>query len=307
MAGDWIPAEIGLARKREVLAVAQATGRSRHEVVGLLLDFWGWASCETSNGEIVGATVDALVDAIGGDKHFWTCVSSAGWLAFTAEGIALPNADKWITKGAKARLQKTKRQQVWREKQQAVDDCASTVDVPVDGPASTDASTTEQNRTEEKKDSSACLNFYADEILRAYPKGRRGRPGAAYKAIGEAIRERLEQPGAKIKDVVAYLVGKAGEYAVAVKTADKTYVPMAAKWFAERGYLQDPEEWEKHDTEDGDDGLIPKVVITLESEMERLIARGGKIPDPKPGWEPKEEWEHRAYKLWQQQQQESAQ
>ena len=110
MAGDWIPAQVGLARKREVVMIANITERSRHEVAGLLVDFWGWASNESSDGNLVGADCRALVALVGADAHFWDAVVRAGWLQITGDGLRIPNADSWITKGAKARLANSKRQ-----------------------------------------------------------------------------------------------------------------------------------------------------------------------------------------------------
>ncbi|MFW6124607.1 MAG: hypothetical protein ACOC46_00555 [Pirellulales bacterium] len=148
MAGDWIPIRTNLARSREVLAVARVTGRSRFEVVGLLVTFWGWASGETVDGLLARLTCADLCETVGGDSRFWEAVEAEGWLAGRDDGIMIPNFDRWLANGAKSRLQKAKRQASWRSKQQGD---ASTGDAPVDGGASTSASTTGEERTEEER------------------------------------------------------------------------------------------------------------------------------------------------------------
>lgn len=142
MAGDWIPATVGLARNRKVLSISAACGRSRHEVVGLLIEFWGWASNETADGLLERLHLRDLCAVIGADEKFWLAVESVGWLEIVGNSIRVPRAEQWLTKGAKARLKKTKRQGRWR-------DSAGNVDSNVDALASTKSSTTEEKRREE--------------------------------------------------------------------------------------------------------------------------------------------------------------
>lgn len=141
MAGDWIPIQTDLSRRREVLSISRETGRSRFEVVGLLIEFWGWASGETDVDAIVDVYVDTLPSLVGGDTEFWTAVMRAGWLESTDTGICIPNFDRWMSKGAKSRLRKNLRQKKWRGEQS---ESGQNVDASVD----TQPSTTEQNRTE---------------------------------------------------------------------------------------------------------------------------------------------------------------
>ncbi len=141
MAGDWTPFEASTLRKPEVLTIASKTGRTRHEVCGLLMELWCWAGEQTVDGH-VDAPVDGLPSAVGGDVAFWDAVIDVGWLEGNGAGLFIPNAEKWLTKGAKARLDKTKRQQKWRDK-------AADVDAGVDKKAPTEPSTTEENSTEE--------------------------------------------------------------------------------------------------------------------------------------------------------------
>jgi hypothetical protein len=171
MAGDWIPYDIALPTKREVRLIGKATGISRFEVMGRLLAFWGWASLETSNGVLRGLDLSDLVDLVGFDLEFWNAVVEVQWIKVRRDGLFLPNAERWITRGAKARLQKNRRQAKWRDAD--VDAEVSTsrdVDVDAPGDAIVDAtcvpkaSTTEQNSTEKKE---------KDSSLRSVPGSKR--------------------------------------------------------------------------------------------------------------------------------------
>jgi len=139
MAGDWIPIRTDLSRCREVLAISRSTGRPRHEVAGLLVDFWGWASAETADGILPGLTADDLAAPVGGDVAFWEAVAAVGWLSIDGNGLGVPGFERWLSNGGKARLTKNRRQANWRGRR-------GDVDATVDGIASTRASTREQDR-----------------------------------------------------------------------------------------------------------------------------------------------------------------
>ena len=124
MAGDWIPFYVSTPRKSEVLQIRRATQRSRHEIIGLLTEFWCWAQSVAHDRLLERLTLDDVVEAVGGDAKFWQAVAAVGWVEFTDAGVLLANAE-WIEKGAKARLLKAKRQKRYREN----------VDASVDGAA----------------------------------------------------------------------------------------------------------------------------------------------------------------------------
>lgn len=109
MAGEWIPVSTGLTRRVEVLQIVRLLSgsppdRSRHEVVGLLVEFWSWASAETADGRIAGVALADLPHVVGGDAGFWRAVCAVGWLVEDAAGLVVPKFDHWLSKGAKARL-----------------------------------------------------------------------------------------------------------------------------------------------------------------------------------------------------------
>lgn len=155
MAGYWIPYEIGLPNKPQVLLLADAARMKPREVVGLLMEFWGWASMQTHDGNVTRVTLPLLVKLFPGSRlAFWEAMTSPciGWLEVRDNGVYIPRANKWITRGAKARLKKSERQAMWRSGSDIVDASVdTTVGDTVDAQASTLPSTTEEKRTEEKR------------------------------------------------------------------------------------------------------------------------------------------------------------
>ena len=147
MAGDWIPYFVDTARKPEVLMIARNTKRTRHEVIGLLLEFWAWCQSVTHDRLLERLTPGDVCVAVGGDDTFWNAVQDVGWVLFKDEGIEIPNADSWLSKGAKSRLLATQRQKKWRE------NTKKSVDASVDGSASTNASPEERREKESIKKS----------------------------------------------------------------------------------------------------------------------------------------------------------
>jgi hypothetical protein len=138
MALDYVPAGIDLCRKREVLAMAKITGRSRHEIVGLCLEFWTWASNETHDGTLEGLTVVDVCEALAAPQDFFEALLQVRWLeqvhtdahSTKVSSLFIPKFDRWMSKTAKSRLNKNIRQAAWR-------DGAEDVDVFVDTQPST--------------------------------------------------------------------------------------------------------------------------------------------------------------------------
>ena len=137
MAGDWTAIEHATPRKPELLSIARSTGRSRHECLGLAVEFWAWAETVTVDGRI-NAPLSSLPDLIGADLDFWRAMVRVGWLETPqgdeADVLLVPRADHWLTNGAKSRITKSRRQARWRDG-----------DGHVDGVVDAKAPTTEQN------------------------------------------------------------------------------------------------------------------------------------------------------------------
>lgn len=114
---DWIPYDVSLPGKLEVQGIARATKLSRYEVCGRLMAFWAWASRESASGFLGGCAVEDLVEVIGFEAGFWRAMEAVGWMQIDAAGISLPNPERWLTNGGKARLQENRRKADWRARQ----------------------------------------------------------------------------------------------------------------------------------------------------------------------------------------------
>ena len=114
MAGDWFPMAYYRSACPEVVRVSSATGRSRHEVLGLLCDLWSWASCESITGGVEGVWIASLSSVLGADEPFWRAVAAVNWLAEDDRGIVIPNWERWLSESAKKRSRDVIRKRVAR-------------------------------------------------------------------------------------------------------------------------------------------------------------------------------------------------
>lgn len=117
MAAEWIPIYHGLPRRQEVCLIAADTGRSRHEVLGLLLEFWLWMDSESRDGHVTGMGQEHLPAIIGGDDAFWTAVKVRGWLENGDGGIRVPHWDLRCRGSRKIREEQVLRKRASRRKQ----------------------------------------------------------------------------------------------------------------------------------------------------------------------------------------------
>ena len=113
MAGEWIPYDVCLPQKPEVLELVDRTGLEPDQVVGRLLMLWGWAALNSSDGT-ARMSVRLLSRLCGGDENFWREVEAVGWLMIDAENgtVAIPGWDRRFSKAAKSRALATVRHQV---------------------------------------------------------------------------------------------------------------------------------------------------------------------------------------------------
>jgi len=113
MAGEWIPYDVCLPQKPEVLELVDRTGLAPDQVVGRLLMLWGWAALNSSDGT-ARMSVRLLARLCGGDEEFWREVEAVGWLVIDAENgtVAIPGWDRRFSKAAKSRAMATVRHQV---------------------------------------------------------------------------------------------------------------------------------------------------------------------------------------------------
>jgi hypothetical protein len=113
MAGEWIPYDVCLPQKPEVLELVDRTGLAPDQVVGRLLMLWGWAALNSSDGT-ARMSIRLLGRLCGGDEEFWREVEAVGWLVIDSESgtVAIPGWERRFSQAAKSRALTTVRHQV---------------------------------------------------------------------------------------------------------------------------------------------------------------------------------------------------
>ena len=113
MAGEWIPYDVCLPQKPEVLDLVDRTGLEVDQVVGRLVMLWGWSALNSSDGS-ARLSLRLLAKVCGGDDAFWYAVQDVGWLVIDAENgtVGIPGWDARFSKAAKSRALATVRHQV---------------------------------------------------------------------------------------------------------------------------------------------------------------------------------------------------
>ena len=104
MAGEWVPYDVCLPQKPEVLELADRTGLSTDQIVGRLVMLWGWASLNSSDGS-ARVSIRLLGRLCGGDEEFWYAVQDVGWLVIDADNgtVSIPGWERRFSKSAKSR------------------------------------------------------------------------------------------------------------------------------------------------------------------------------------------------------------
>jgi len=154
MAGEWIKWVKGLAKRPEVLQMAHIMQRSRHEVAGLLCEFWEWADenvllaeeSATCPGFVrIASASKALVDTLAGADGFAEAMSAVGWLIIRDGSLEFPKFGRHNGKSAKRRALDAERKRMTRAE--------SPDSVPKKSASGADKSKTrEEKRREESKD-----------------------------------------------------------------------------------------------------------------------------------------------------------
>ena len=114
-AGFWIPWEIGLPQKREVLLIARALDVSPREAASMCMEVWAWAEKQTVDGVLPGLCPDDI-DTATGIAGLGKAMSDAGWIVVSDLAIQFPNWDRFNSKPAKARLLSAERQRRFKSR-----------------------------------------------------------------------------------------------------------------------------------------------------------------------------------------------
>ena len=103
MAGFWIPWEVGLTKKREILVIAKTLKVSRREASAICMEVWEWAQNISTDGIIAGIDDGDVSEAVGVDG-IGEAMSSVGWLLVGAHGVQFPKWDRYNGRSAKSRF-----------------------------------------------------------------------------------------------------------------------------------------------------------------------------------------------------------
>ena len=103
MAGFWIPWELGLSKKREVVIIARVLGVSRREAAAMCMEVWEWAQDQTLDGLIVGVSPIDLSEAVG-IPGIGEAMEIAGWIRNGDGNVQFPNWERFNSKSGKERL-----------------------------------------------------------------------------------------------------------------------------------------------------------------------------------------------------------
>lgn len=239
MAGDWIKWTKGLAKRPEVLHMATLMGRSRHEVAGLLCEFWEWADDNVLPADEsaicpgfvrIASVSESLVDTLAGAVGFASAMSTVGWIIIRPGSLEFPKFGRHNGKSGKRRALDAERKRSKR------------IDEP-DFVRETSALKADKKRTrgEERREEESpngdsnkrALDDFETFWQRWPPKRRKSR-GAAQKAWASALS----------KASVQVLLDAAAEYALSDEGRGE-FVKMPSTWLNQECWKDDRAAWKR--------------------------------------------------------------
>lgn len=176
MAGEWIPVDVGLFEKPEILRLCINCNTSVENAVCRVLKLWGWFSMNSADGT-AQMNPRLLTMVCGADEEFWQEVANVGWLEFSEDGqtATLPGWDDRFSRAAKARAKHAKDQSKYRQKQRSDKSVMNTDHEPI--------TTGEERRGQDNSSSSPekVKKEIIPDFLRAYNASKKtkaftGRP-----------------------------------------------------------------------------------------------------------------------------------
>jgi DNA replication protein DnaT len=108
MAGQWIPWEIGLHQKAEVVRMARACGVHPYEMAARCMIVWAWAQDQTVDGIIEGFEA-ADVSRTCGIEGIGEGMLEVGWIIEEPGRVRFPNWERFNGRPSKGRLQAAER------------------------------------------------------------------------------------------------------------------------------------------------------------------------------------------------------
>ena len=125
----WIKVRDDIHEDPAVLRIAAKLKIRAEAVVGYCVRFWSWVSRNTSDGVVANVSLDSVEEVLS-MPHFLHMLCEVGWLEYI-EGehgrsqIIIPNFERHLSEGAKARALKARQKQ--KERSKTVENVATTV------------------------------------------------------------------------------------------------------------------------------------------------------------------------------------
>lgn len=192
MSDDWIKMRCSLHTHPKVVRISSALKADRFRTVGGLHAVWSLFDAHSTDGGLVGYTMDAIDDLIGW-PGFSAAMKSVAWLEENTQGIVLPRFDQHNGKSAKRRANDVERKRSERSPHPVRNLSAS--DADISGTKSGPEKEKEKEKEEEQKLLASPAEKPAEEPDLIWSHGlawmkSKGVPeGKARGAIGLAIKE----------------------------------------------------------------------------------------------------------------------
>lgn len=204
MAGEWIPVDLSIGSKPEILELVEVAAVSVEVAVYRVFQMWAWFSLNSSDGT-ARATPERLARVCGGDAEFWRHVQRVGWVFFddSAQTATIPGWESRFSNAAKSRANHAKAQRRFRERQSS-DQSVMVADHLRDAARSPEEKREEEKRREKNKTAAQSAASGPKRPRSTAPKITWSAE-AGWQGIGEADRAGWREafPGAVIDTELA--------------------------------------------------------------------------------------------------------
>lgn len=206
------------------------------------MEFWERAEAISRDGHLRGFDSTDAIDGLIGVTGFASAMLQVGWLRQTAQGMSIPEWDRWNGDRGRAKAATRERVRRFRDKGGGVAPCnASCTDSvtrndetggTIGGESSQDFSLDGSGNTSRQKTNRSSNLSEAEKLYEAYPR-KVGR-ATALKAIQRALA----------KCDFATLMEAVQAFAVSPKGRDEQFCPYPATWFNGGRWTDDRSSWQ---------------------------------------------------------------
>jgi len=246
---NWVFMRHDLLGDPAVLRIAMKLKLRPEETIGYLFKFWVWVDQHCADGKIHGVTLDA-VESLLAIPNFLHLMCEVGWLEYENETIIIPNYERWLSRGAKARLRKSIENKEFRERHSEVEKKGKKSKLKLF--SSSSSSSCSSSFSSNKEGESEGENF--GRFWAVYPKKRRTKRKEALAAFNKAIKGGADPE---------LLIAKAAEYSASPE-GNGPYVAGPSPWLNQGRWDDDPAAWQS-------DGSTPAPVTFAAQQTQNNI------------------------------------